>query len=639
MHTFEYDDFQKRSMDCIDQNHSLVISAPTGAGKTVIAEYAIEQSMKESLGAIYTSPIKALSNQKYRDFCKSYGSSNVGIVTGDISLNPSAPILVMTTEIFRNALFDNHARFNSQKWAIFDEIHYIDDIERGTVWEESLMFFPEHMRMLCLSATIPNLDEFVQWLKSIHSHSIDRVVETHRPVPLSTYFQCGPYIGPSWKKLKKAHHEFFHRLQKNNNKELQTRNILDKVVKDNHLPLIYFVFARKLTEALAQQCYHLKLVNSSEKEALKNLFFDLVEKYEVSNEPSVKKLEPFVLNGIAYHHAGMLPSLKEIVEQLFASRLIKMIFTTETFALGINMPAKAVVFDDLRKFYGIGFDDLRTRDYYQIAGRAGRRGLDKEGHVYARVNPRRIRYASIQKIINGNYEPIKSQFNSSYATLLHLYDKFGEKLYDIYVSSFHCYQSNKKRQKNAQRDLRNKVAILEKLGHIEKKRLTVKGKFSSQMYGYELMLGELFSKNILEDLDEVSLNMILSALIYEPRKRDISPPLKASFKESHKLIRKLNRYVLREEQRKEISPLTRQGYFHLAEAIEAWSNGSTFLDLETKTPIEEGEVVRNFRMVIQLLRLLKNSPYVSPQFVKKCQKSLKLINRGEVNAERQLRTQ
>ncbi len=638
-YTFKYDAFQKEAMQHIDQKHSLIVSAPTGAGKTVIAEYVIDQCIEEGVGAIYTAPIKALSNQKYCDFCKRYGSENVGIVTGDVSINPFAPVVIMTTEIFRNALFDEKDRFKEQQWVIFDEIHYIDDLERGTVWEESIMFFPKHMRMLCLSATVPNLDEFVQWIQNVHEYPFHKVIELHRPVPLKTYFQCQSYIGASWGRLKKVYDQTF--LHRSSDKDALNTPfpLLQSIAEYKHLPMIYFVFARKRTEELAQLCARIDLLNDEEKNQIQGLFVSLLQKYNIEKESSVQRIAPLIARGIAYHHAGMLPSLKEVVEHLFASRLIKMIFTTETFALGINMPARSVVFDELRKFYGIHFDSLRTRDYYQMAGRAGRRGLDSEGYVYARVNPYRVRFSSVKKIIQGDYEPVMSQFNSSYATLMHLYDKFGEELYDIYVTSFHCFQSNKRERKDARRDLREKVSMLRDFDYIHEEELTVKGQFAAQIHGYELMLGELFANGVLEELDEVSLNVVLSSLVYEPRKRDVCPPLDEEVKALRKMIRKYNRKIVKQEQRRGLNTSTCQGYFHLAPVMEAWSHGENFSELKDIADKDEGEIVRNFRMVIQLLRLLKNSSFVTPQFVDKAKACLDLINRDAIDAERQLRMQ
>ena len=187
---FELDPFQKKSLEWIEKEHSVFVAAPTGAGKTLIAEAAIDKALARSEAAIYTAPIKALSNQKYRDFRAKYGENRVGILTGDVSINPDAPILIMTTEIYRNSLFENLDRIQKVGWVIFDEVHYLDDPERGTVWEEALLFTPPEIRILALSATIPNVKEITDWIQKVHARPIEVVEETHRPVPLQFLFQC-----------------------------------------------------------------------------------------------------------------------------------------------------------------------------------------------------------------------------------------------------------------------------------------------------------------------------------------------------------------------------------------------------------------------------------------------------------------
>jgi Superfamily II RNA helicase len=251
--------------------------------------------------------------------------------------------------------------------------------------------------------------------------------------------------------------------------------------------------------------------------------------------------------GIAYHHAGLLPSLKEVIEQLFTSRLIKLIFTTETFALGINMPAKTVIFDELRKFYGHYYANLRCRDYYQMAGRAGRRGIDTEGFVYSRINPQRMEFDHIKHIIYGQPEPVISQFNLSYASLLHLYAKWNEQLYNVYPLSLHFFQSSKKARKNALALLREKIALLKEMGYIENNELTYKGQFASQVYGYELLLTELFSSRALEDLSSIGLLVIIAALVFEPRKNQLHVKLPSEILSIHNILAPLMETINRQE--------------------------------------------------------------------------------------------
>ena len=413
MRDFKLDKFQKEAIEHTENNHSVIVSAPTGAGKTLIAEYVIEDCIKNKKGVIYTAPIKALSNQKFRDFSKKY-PGKVGILTGDVSINRNAPILIMTTEIFRNAILVNPQEFEHREWVIFDEIHYLDDIERGTVWEESIILLPAQMRILALSATIPNIKEFIGWLKKVHPFPVKAVIEEHRPVPLHFFFQCDNEIFTSFPELKKSkllrkslkqpsytENYFF-------SKPNRLKNLLKSINDRRATPCVYFSFSRRRCEILAQEVGYFDFLNKSEKDQITKLFDELLYKFNISSSPHISFLAPLIKKGIAYHHAGLLPTLKEIIERLFTTGLIKLIFTTETFALGINMPAKTVVFDSLSKFYGRYHGYLKVRDFYQMAGRAGRRGIDKEGFVFSRVNPSHIDTLSLENIIYGDYEPIKS---------------------------------------------------------------------------------------------------------------------------------------------------------------------------------------------------------------------------------------
>ncbi len=481
-HTFEYDPFQKQAMLEIDKGHSVIVSAPTGAGKTVIAEYVIDKCAQEKKGAIYTAPIKALSNQKYRDFVSRYGDENVGIITGDVSINPYAPIVIMTTEIFRNALFYDDEKLLSRAWVIFDEIHYLDDIERGTVWEESLMFFPGYMNMLCLSATIPNLGELTSWMEQVHHFPIKQIIEKERPVPLKHYFWCHKKIIKTLGDLDKYYHDIGAKTIQWKGVKEEIGTLINHIKENDHFPCIYFVFARRRCEELAEHGSGYDFLTKQEKEQITELWDKLIDKYNLQEDRKARSIEFFIKRGIAYHHAGMLPTLKEVIEQLFASKLIKLIFTTETFALGINMPARSVIFDELRKFYGFDFDVMRTRDYYQMAGRAGRRGMDVCGYVYSRVNCSRIPFRDIKKIITGEPEKVMSQFNTSYATLMCLFNEFKEELFDVYLSSFHCHQAGKDSKHRAMRQLKEKISLLKEFGYISNNELTSKGHFASQMF-------------------------------------------------------------------------------------------------------------------------------------------------------------
>ena len=463
------DRFQEEAIEAINHEHSVIVTAPTGAGKTVIAEYAVEKCLQTNKRVIYTAPIKALSNQKYRDFQADYGDK-IGIVTGDVVLNPYSQVLLMTTEIFRNTIFDDISRLQDVSYVIFDEIHYINDIERGTVWEESLIFAPQHIKFVCLSATIPNITSFAEWMQSIREIDIKVVEELERPVPLEhSLFFSGYGIGKlkhlkelrqiaknqernkdGRKKKKKRGLDWQDDTKDNrspNLKDFITTDFIPYLYTEKRLPCLYFCFSRKFCEANAH--YHaslrgLKLLDSEKREQILDKFDALCNQFDIDEEEVIIDFRQLIANGIAYHHAGMLPTLKEVVERLFTSGLIQLLFTTETFAVGINMPACTVMFDSLEKFDGVNFRYLKAREYHQMAGRAGRRGIDNVGYVYAKVEPKYATQDEVGKAVSSKIEPITSQFNLSYSSILNLYEKYGEDIYDVYTMSLSNHQNFKR---------------------------------------------------------------------------------------------------------------------------------------------------------------------------------------------------
>lgn len=639
----QYDPFQQQAIDYINQGHSVIVSAPTGSGKTAIAEHVIRRSLQRGEKVIYTSPIKALSNQKFRDFQQEF-PDQVGILTGDVSLNTHAPALIMTTEIFRNKILEENNSLKDYTWIIFDEIHFLDDPERGSVWEEALIFLPDHMNVLGLSATIPNIDELTRWLESIHAHSVKIIQETKRPVPLHFFYQCqdkfyddiqrlakdgyrAAGFKPSrWQKLPR-----FAQIKPN-----RLVTLVQHLLDGDMLPCIYFVFSRRRTEELAEELKSFNFLDTEQIYQVLSLYDELCERFELKHEVSAQRLRSFVQRGIAYHHAGMLPTLKEVVERLFTSRLIRVIFTTETFALGVNMPARTVVFDEMSKFYGRFFDNLKTRDFYQMAGRAGRRSIDKEGHVFCRINPHNLSPADLQQIVYGQPEKVSSRFNASYATLLNLYQAHADKIFEIYPKSFHHFQENEASRRKAVELLHFKIKVLEESGCISKKQLTAKGLFAAKVYGYELIFADLFERGILENLPEQALGILILAAVYEPRKGTRKPALSRQVKDLQKVTDEIYQGIHRMERRYKIRPFTKECFYHLAPAMAGWLNSKSFDEVLRWVDADEGEVVRYFRMTIQVLRDIAEAE-ISHILRNKIEKLIYLIDRDVVDAEKQLR--
>ncbi|MDO8525402.1 MAG: DEAD/DEAH box helicase [Candidatus Omnitrophota bacterium] len=620
-----YDRFQNEAIEHINAGHSVIVSAPTGAGKTAIAEHVIESCIEKRQGVIYTAPIKALSNQKFRDFNAKYGDS-IGILTGDVSLNADAPVLIMTTEIFRNKVLDSPDSLKKYSWIIFDEVHYIDNPERGTVWEESLIFLPTHMNILCLSATIPNIKQFADWIESIHKKHIRVVVEETRPVPLHFFFQCHDRVVDNLNNLKDMR----------SYKQNRTHSLIRYVEEKDGLPLIYFVFGRKRSEYLASELYDCHFLDKVESARILALYESLRERFDLTHEKSAQDMLPLIERGVAFHHAGMLPTLKEAIERLFTSKLLKVIFTTETFALGINMPSRSVIFDELTKFYGDSIRALKTRDFYQMAGRAGRRGIDKEGFVYSRINPRRIRIEEVRRVIYGKPENVNSQFNASYATMLNLYERYKDELFNIYPMSLHYFQTKAKEQRDALRIMESKLKLLKELGHIAGGELTPKGQFAKAVYGYELLLAELYDDDVFENLDEIGLGILAVSMVFEPRKGQAVVGLSKNSLYMKSVSTNLHNTITVRESKYGIHPYCKAPHFNLAKAMEGWMHGMSFARTLDLTDTDEGEVIRYFRMAIQILREISDAP-ISTVLAGRIKTTIRMINRDVIDAEKQLR--
>lgn len=635
---FELDSFQEEAIQAVEKNHSVLVSAPTGAGKTVIAEYVMTKCLKQGQGVIYTAPIKALSNQKFREFSILF-PDQVGIVTGDVNINANAPLVIMTTEIFRNRLLESRQPFQDYSWIIFDEIHYLDDMERGTVWEESLIFLPHHMRILGLSATIPNVDDFALWLEEIYPHPIEVIKEVQRPVPLHFFFQCTGKITDQLNTLKRLGFSRRKVSTFNDNDDSQQNRpmtLVKHLLRSGRIPCIYFAFSRKRCEYLAAKACRYDFLLEDEQQRIIDTYDRLADHFGVTGSDRSETIRDLVKHGIAYHHAGLHPMLKEIIEQLFSKKMIKMIFTTETFALGINMPARTVVIDEMRKKYGRFFRAIKTRDFFQMAGRSGRRGIDNEGFVYSRINQKDITFQEILNVVNSRPEPIHSRFNASYGTILNLYEAFGEELFHVYQLSFHHFMAQKSSRKAQIRQMRSKLNLLKQLEYIKDHQLTPKGHFAKKMYGYELTLAELYATGVLEELTPIQLGILALAVVYEPRPGRGKPKLSKDLKFLRTLTSKVVRTLHKHEKNRAINPQSKRFYYDMTNSIVAWMMEVPFEKIIEAIQDDEGEVIRYYRMSIQVLREMLETP-LSKELKGKIYRAIQLINRDVIDAENQLR--
>ncbi len=630
---FELYPFQEEAIASIRAGRSVIVSAPTGAGKTIIAEYAIEQAIADGNRIVYTSPIKALSNQKYRDFRGSYGDA-IGIMTGDVTLNPDAAVLIMTTEIFRNTIFESPERLAGIRFVVMDEVHYLGDDERGTVWEESLIFAPEAVRFICLSATIANLDQFRTWIEKVRSAPCDLVRTEKRPVPL-THHAFIPESGIARISDLKVLIPEARRARRKRSRRQQ--NVLDHIQREGILPCLSFSFSRRECEARARANQRRNLLSAAERDEILRLFDDLAGRYEIAEHRSAAELRQLASRGILYHHAGMLPVCKEIVERLFTSGLVKMLFTTETFALGVNMPARTVVFNALRKFDGVGFDYLTTLQYYQMAGRAGRQGIDRDGQVFSVINPEFDDARAVKRVIFGKVTPIRSKFNLSYSTILSLWDRLREGIFEAVGRSFAAFQRGGSMEKE-RAAVEKRLAVLERRGYIAGGELTERGRLALRINGYEIAVTELFFDGAFEDLDAIQTAILITAIVFEPRRGELQDRLELdALGPAKNRARKRIEEFRRLESSQGITDPIRSLDFGLSAAVNAWARGAAFEDLASFTASPDGDLVRNFRLAVQLLRQFAHAMQGYESQRARAFEALNRMNRDVVDAERQLR--
>ncbi|HIG93439.1 TPA: DEAD/DEAH box helicase [Candidatus Woesearchaeota archaeon] len=529
---FTLDPFQEEAINAIDKNYSVVVSAPTGSGKTLIADFIIEKHKDDPVRIIYTAPIKALSNQKYKDFSKEYGADKIGLMTGDMVINPNAKILIMTTEIYRNMAISKDDDLKDIAYVIFDEIHYINDVERGYVWEESVIYSNEKVRFLCLSATIPNAQEFSNWIQAIKKHPVKTITSTKRSVPLEHWFYDYELGIATLEKIKEAKEVPSYRKVMGGRKKERERvplpnhiELIKELGKDK-LPCLFFHFSRHACQQKAQELARRNFFprNSKIVEIMARKLSEAPS--EVHKLASLRILKETLPQGIGFHHAGLLPVVKELVEDLFTQGLINVLYVTETFAVGINMPTKTVCFDSLRKFDGFNFRNLNSKEYFQIAGRAGRRGIDKIGYVVSMIYRPSFNYHEVKHITSKDVDPIKSQFKLSVNTVLNLIEQnTPEEIEYILRLSFFSYQKFGTKYDQVPTGVllsryTSIVRKLEKYQYVAEGKLTSKGHFAAKIFADEIAIGEIFATDFVENLDEYQILLLIGSLVYEGREND-----------------------------------------------------------------------------------------------------------------------
>ena len=481
--SFELDPFQRSSCIALENGHGVLVCAPTGAGKTVVGEFAVHLALAEGRKCFYTTPIKALSNQKFADLSRRYGPDKVGLLTGDTSVNGDAPVVVMTTEVLRNMLYAGSGALERLGYVVMDEVHYLADRFRGAVWEEVILHLPERVRLVSLSATVSNAEEFGEWLVAVRGDTTV-VVDEHRPVPLWQHMMVGGRMFDLFAQdsahtdPRKGAHPLRDEDRIRLNPQLLRRteelgryavpgrgyrgrgsapkprfkptsriDVVTRLDSAGLLPAIVFVFSRAGCDAAVEQCVRsgMRLTGPDDVEAIR----EIIDRRTAGLPEADLRVLGFwewrdaLERGFASHHAGLLPTFKETVEELFVRGLVKVVFATETLALGINMPARTVVLEKLVKYNGEAHVDLTPGEYTQLTGRAGRRGIDVEGHAVVLWQPG-IDPKQVGGLASTRTYPLRSSFRPGYNMAINLVGQFGaDKARDLLEQSFAQFQADR----------------------------------------------------------------------------------------------------------------------------------------------------------------------------------------------------
>lgn len=757
---FELDDFQKEACEIIDNGESVVVCAPTGAGKTVIAQHAINNALKQGCRIFYTTPLKALSNQKFYDFCEQYGADKVGLLTGDTSINRGAQIVIMTTEVFRNMLYGTNFgavadNLKDVRYVVLDEVHYMNDEQRGTVWEESIIYCPTNIQIIALSATVANCDELTNWVNTVHSKT--KLVNTDfRPVPLRFFYfdssqpyKLLPLLTPDGKlnnKIKPEKPQWAR--GKDKRKKTYVKQIIQNLADNDMLPAIYFTFSRKKCDEQMEKCSGLGLNTRKEQEEIKAF----IEEF-IAENPHLygnKHIE-YLIQGVASHHAGLLPAWKNLVEKLFQKGLIKVVFATETLAAGINMPARSTVISSTSKRTDSGHRMLTANEFLQMSGRAGRRGMDKVGYVTVVGTPFQTP-EEVAELVLSDSNPLESKFSPSYSMVLNLLQRFNleeskelilksfgyyssdyrlkpilfqleqydkeieersficpnklsddkmleyDKLRFLYVQNRQTYKKIVKQEKSKHRPLspevvefgkRNKEelhklqtfacdtcklykkhsknlevlkridskkkkllkeiekqkdiywnkfiahrAVLKEYGYIQNDYPTEKGKTTSQIRSEnELYLAEIIFSGVLENLTPSQLAGVICALTTEELRIEIPYiPFSEPVRKTLNQIRNIKRKLEKVQSKYDIeAPLYINPYF--SSLIELWVEGAEWETVSEQIEIGEGDIVRAFKRVVDVLRQLTTIDNIPETLVFTAREAIEKIQRPPVDVD------
>jgi len=710
---FALDDFQIAALDALDEDKNVLVAAPTGSGKTVIAEYAVGRARQDSKRAFYTAPIKALSNQKFLELSAHYGASEVGLLTGDTTINPSAPILVMTTEVLRNMIYARSGALENLAYVILDEVHFLQDAYRGPVWEEVIIHLEPEVRLVCLSATVSNADEVAQWLTTVRGPT-SAIVESTRPVVLENMYAVGDkstrevrvfslfdgnQVNQSLVKLLRSGERDTraHRHGRGKSGRLFTPNrieIVDELRTRDLLPCIYFIFSRNQCDESARACVAagMRLTTDQERHRIVEIAESLVSRFS-DDDLAVLGYTSFVDRlemGIGTHHAGMVPTFKEIVERCFAQGLVKVVFATETLAVGINMPARAVVLDKLTKYTGSGHELLKPSDFAQLTGRAGRRGLDAQGFAVSLWSPF-VPLERVAALVKSKSFVLQSAFRPTYNMATNLIRSTSEResrhllnlsfaqfqggrdivemqarinrrskerarllsLADRAAESPHGQQARREALRSAdriERELRglanrstrnvhsvadqfdNVIELLAEWGYVDEWSLTNKGHLLSRIFHeQDLLIAEAIAAGFFRGLDAPRIAGLASVFVYEDRSRERDESSRVRDETLRTRVRQIERIserIGREETRRNI-PRHRTVDTGFIDLAMEWCRGEALHDVLADDALSAGDFVRTMKQLIDLVRQIEKV-LVDAADIEQAQQASERLYRGVV---------
>ncbi len=638
---FEPDPFQSMAIEAVAQGRSVVVTAPTGSGKTLIAEAAVHRSLTRNRRAFYTTPLKALSNQKFRDFTDMYGADRVGLLTGDNSVNNRAPIVVMTTEVLRNMIYSG-SDLSSVETVILDEVHYLQDRFRGAVWEEVIIHSPPHIKLVCLSATVANADEFTRWVRSRRGPT-ELVIERRRPVPLERWwavwdrFEKKAHVLPlftgssSRPKPNPAIPRALARRGGRRRRFATPRQltVIEYLAGLDRLPAIYFIFSRAGCDKAAARIAQagIRLTDQREREEIRSRVEEGTTHLEESDLRAIgySTWLDHLERGVGAHHAGLVPAFKELTEQLFCDGLVKLIFATETLSLGINMPARTVVLDQLSKFTGQGHELMLPGEFTQMTGRAGRRGIDPVGHGVVLHSPY-VPFQRVASIADLGSHPLRSSFRPTYNMVVNLIANYprrrAEQLLEASFAQFQQRQvrgssrkTGRKRSAGGGRvNLPDLVIrfhrtrrLLEHRRFLRGWTLRAPGEALRLVYSeLDFLLVEAAQAGYLSGLGPAELASLMSVFVYEPRRDEGENglwPTEALRMKWEQILELWKRHTLAEKRYR--LPPTRQPHSGFGFLAYRWASNQDLDDVLDHASLAPGDFVRIARQIIDILRQLE----------------------------------